>query len=647
MPSRINRDLLKRAIRENIETLCRHFFPNGKKAGQEWRVGNLQGEVGRTLNIHLEGDKAGIFQDFNTGEHGDFVMAIKIARGVGFVEAALEIGRAIGISLETGDSTSATGSSSRRTTGTRYTTGASVRPCDWDKDYQLSETDLKELATWRGYSISFCSWVSNNRLIGRQNGLWAFPVRHDGIIVSAHVRQDKNKWIYRPRLKDIGVDLSPLVIGDLANAEKIFSAESQWDVFSLLDKLGVQHGEAIAGIATRGAQNGTLVGSIEIKAELYLVPQNDDAGRAWLEHAAGVLSCRMRILSVPSTYHDVGDWLRAIKDIAEIVEAIRNAKKRDPNKPKTKAERLEIFSLAAISGTKFLDVQIPAKEIIIEDWLKEGEVGFVYAYRGTGKTWLILSLCIAIAEGTALGPWNVPVAYPVLYLDGEMAHDDNSKRIIALCGKIPGKLHILNHEVLFCQGALVMNLANRTDQEIVLELCLARKIKVLVVDNLSCLFTGVDENDASEWEKVKPWLLELRRHGISPIVVHHTGYDQTRMRGTSSREDAASWVLRLDNKKDDFDQPGANFISRFTKYRGRSRVLDYEWHFDQVGESIKVSYGLAGRGEVFLQWIRDGLTRCEDIAKEMGISKGRASQIAAQLIKLGQLRKKGREYEAI
>ena len=58
----------------------------------------------------------------------------------------------------------------------------------------------------------------------------------------------------------------------------------------------------------------------------------------------------------------------------------------------------------------------------------------------------------------------MPVSYPVLYLDGEMAHDDNSKRIIGLCGKIPGKLHILNHEVLFCQGALVMNLANQPGQ---------------------------------------------------------------------------------------------------------------------------------------------------------------------------------------
>ena len=180
-----------------------------------------------------------------------------------------------------------------------------------------------------------------------------------------------------------------------------------------------------------------------------------------------------------------------------------------------------------------------------------------------------------------------------------------------------------------------------------LELCLARKIKVLVLDNLSCLFTGVGENEADEWEKVKPWLLELRRHAISPIVVHHTGYDQTRMRGTSSREDAASWVLRLDNKKDNFDQPGANFISRFTKYRGRSRVQDYEWHFDQEGESIKVTYTLASQEEIFLQWVRDGLTRCEDVAKEMGITKGRASQIAARLIKLGKLRKKGREYEVV
>ena len=108
--------------------------------------------------------------------------------------------------------------------------------------------------------MEFCAWANVNCLIGRHNGLWAFPVYDNGRIVSAHIRKDKNDWIYRPRLKDIGVQLGPLVIGDLASAEKVFSDESQWDLFSLLDRLGIQHGEAIAGIATRGAQNGSLIG---------------------------------------------------------------------------------------------------------------------------------------------------------------------------------------------------------------------------------------------------------------------------------------------------------------------------------------------------------------------------------------------------
>jgi hypothetical protein len=592
--------------------------------------------VGRTLNIHLGRDKAGVFQDFNTGEHGDFVTAIKQSRNLGFVEAALEIGKAIGINLENPNSA-----------GARYTTSNSTKPPDWDSDYKLSAGDIQELASWRGLSVEFCSWANDLRIIGRKNGLWAFPVYQQGVIVSAHIRRDKNKWIYQPRLKDIGAELVPLVTGDVDNAQKVFSGESQWDLFGILDKLGVQHGEAIAGIATRGAQNGSLVNKIEIKAELYLVPQNDEAGRAWLEHSVNALSCTVRIVTVPEAYHDVDDWLRDLKDLVDFVAAINNAKQREAGKAANKGLRLELFNLVVRSGAKLLAVQIPPKEIIIDDWLKEGEVGFIYAYRGTGKTWMTLALCIAIAEGTSLGPWTVPVAYPVLYVDGEMAHQDNVKRIIGLAGEIPKNLHVLNHEVLFHESTLVMNLANRIDQEILLELCLERKIKVLVLDNLSCLFVGIGENDADEWDKVKPWFLELRRHGISPVIVHHTGYDQSRMRGTSSREDAASWVLRLDNKKDDFTQPGANFISRFTKHRGQNKLLDYEWWFEPAGEQIELRYGLAGREEVFLQWVKDGLTRCEDIAREMGISKGWASKIATKLEKDGKLRKKGRDYVVV
>ena len=388
MPSRIDRDLLKRTIRDNIETLCRHFFPNGKKAGDEWQVGNLQGEAGRTLNIHLEGDKAGVFQDFNTGEHCDFVLAIKIVRGLGFVEAALEIGRAVGISLEIGNGAT-------RTSGPRYTTSSSTKPCNWDQDYQLSDTDIKDLAAWRGYSIEFCVWARTMKVIGRHNSLWAFPVYHDGTIVSAHIRRDKNRWIYRPRLKDIGVGLNPLVIGNLDSAQKVFSGESQWDLFSVLDRLGIQNGEAIAGIATRGAQNGSLIGSIEIKAELYLLPQNDEAGRAWFEHAAGVLNCSMRILTVPSTYHDVDDWLRAIKDIAEFIEAIRNAQIRAP---KPLPAYIEFHK-----PSYFINYQAPDDLVLVGDnHIVRGSVFIIGGAPGVGKSRASVSLASA---GALVTPW--------------------------------------------------------------------------------------------------------------------------------------------------------------------------------------------------------------------------------------------------
>lgn len=39
------------------------------------------------------------------------------------------------------------------------------------------------------------------------------------------------------------------------------------------------------------------------------------------------------------------------------------------------------------------------------------------------------------------------------------------------------------------------------------------------------------------------------------------------MRGTSRREDAAFWVMRLDSSNVDDVVPGARFVGQFTKYR--------------------------------------------------------------------------------
>lgn len=54
-----------------IGDLCRHLFANGVRCGHEFRVGSLDGQGGQSLGIHLDGPRAGVWQDFASGEAGD------------------------------------------------------------------------------------------------------------------------------------------------------------------------------------------------------------------------------------------------------------------------------------------------------------------------------------------------------------------------------------------------------------------------------------------------------------------------------------------------------------------------------------------------------------------------------------------------
>jgi hypothetical protein len=97
------------------------------------------------------------------------------------------------------------------------------------------------------------------------------------------------------------------------------------------DKLGIQYGERIALFCTRGASNAVLAGEVRtggagaIASELYIVPQNDEAGQDWALKIGENLPRAYRLLSVPQQHQDANDWLKELKDVRELVAAIRNA----------------------------------------------------------------------------------------------------------------------------------------------------------------------------------------------------------------------------------------------------------------------------------------------------------------------------------
>jgi len=306
----------------------------------------------------------------------------------------------------------------------------------------------------------------------------------------------------------------------------------------------------------------------------------------------------------------------------------------------------EALLKGAVPFPKLKEVGIPPRRPIIGDWFCESDLGFVFAPRGLGKTWFALGLGVAIACKTEFGPWKVHDHAPVLYVDGEMPCQSLEERIAGLCGD--DELTVLNHESLFHLTGRVVNLTDAKVQQAITRLCLEKGFKVLILDNLSCLFSGMKENDADSWETVLPWLLELRRNRIAVVIVAHSGRSGQNMRGTSRREDAAFFVIRLDEVADKgaILKEGAKFISRFTKDRNsQTEQPAIEWKFQtgQDGKTIittKEADGLA----VLIEWVRDGLTTPTDIGKEMGLSTGQVSKMANRAIEAGKLRKDGRGY---
>ena len=320
------------------------------------------------------------------------------------------------------------------------------------------------------------------------------------------------------------------------------------------------------------------------------------------------------------------------------------AEKREAALQKEK-QLVEAFAKGTCSFTKMREIKIKPRRKVVGDWLREGDLSFLFASRGLGKTYFALSLAIGISSKSRFGPWEIHDHAPVLYVDGEMPYESIKERITALGGD--EDLHVLSHEWLFDQTGVVLNLTDASAQNAITTHCLNLGIKFLFLDNLSCLFNGLRENESDSWELVLPWLLSLRRQGISVFIVAHSGRNG-QMRGTSRREDAAFSVIRLEEPidKDIELKDGARFVSRFTKDRN-SRVEQpaIEWSFrtDDDGNT-SITHKNTDAMEALVEWVRDGLTNATDIASEMGLSKGQVSKLAKRAIADGRLLKHGRGY---
>ncbi len=292
----------------------------------------------------------------------------------------------------------------------------------------------------------------------------------------------------------------------------------------------------------------------------------------------------------------------------------------DGNAKRPKREPLRVVDVHS-----FLAMEIPPREMMLEPWLPCQGLAMVYAKRGTGKTYLALTIAYAVASGGAILGWKARKARKVFYLDGEMLAAPLQERLAAIARgseiePAPGMLHILTPDL---QPGFMPDLATVGGQAALNEV-IPPDTKLIVVDSISSLVRGEGrENDAESWLPVATWALSQRVAGRSVLFLHHAGKGGAQ-RGTSKREDLLDTVLALRPPADYEPQKAARFEIQVEKSRGLcADFTPIEAELTGVGDGgVKWTYRpveetLAQR---IAKMAEDGMSK-KEIAEELKVNR--------------------------
>ena len=285
----------------------------------------------------------------------------------------------------------------------------------------------------------------------------------------------------------------------------------------------------------------------------------------------------------------------------------------------------------------FMHKTLPIRPYIINPLLKKGELIMISAARGVGKTWVALSLGFMATRQLRINNWETGTLTATLYIDGEISEDEMQDRILKL--KIGRKaeqvpFYLLSSDEMRSNDKRSPNLNNPSWRSSISEYLKSHPdIGLVILDNLSSLTPGRDENKKRDWDEINGWLLELRSKGVAVIFLHHEGKGGDQ-RGTSAIEDNINFSIRLKRPEGYRKEDGTKFVVEFTK----SRRLH--------GENIK-SFTLKLQEEgMVLDWkviadeeqnteaqiiksLKEGMKQ-KDIAKTLGVSASWVSQVVTK-----------------
>lgn len=358
-------------------------------------------------------------------------------------------------------------------------------------------------------------------------------------------------------------------------------------------------------------------------ASIMVCGDNDETGRSKGQEAAQAAQAR---LVLPTFTTGAGKDFNDLHQSEGLQEVRRQleASEQTGSSP----------ALVSLDMGEFLSMSIPERGHLLSPILPVQGIGILYAPRGIGKTFAALSIAVAVASGGAVFNWRAPMPKRTLYVDGEMPATSMQNRLSALVNGMSVPPHTLKNMALITPDLqpCPMPDVSTANGQAMLEPFL-KGVDIVVLDNIATLCRTGKENESQSWQTMQAWLLELRRRGMTVLLIHHAGKSGDQ-RGTSAREDIMDTVISLRRPREYSMAEGARFEVHLTKARGILGDDAKPFEANLLTEGNALHWQVRELEDVELDELKRLLQEgysIRDCAEEMGKSKGAIQRLKKKL----------------
>ena len=343
-----------------VDGVVRHLLPNGRRVGQEWRVGGIDGEAGKSMGVHLGGGKPGVWLDGETGQSGDLIGLWMAVRRLSLADACREALDYLGI---------------------RDDMPAKQPERQWKRPTRDGVASLSaEHRAWlRDERKLPDESVAAYRLASRGERLM-FPYLLGDELVFAKYRK-------LPKQFSADADCEPILFGWQAirpDARAVCITEGELDAIAMH-----AYGFPSLSVPTGAGSHGWVEREFDRLARfdtIYLAMDGDAAGQKAIPELVERLGRdRTRVVSLPRK--DANECLMEGVEAAEIILAMRDARTQDPAELRNVGE----FEDAVIAEYTRVDegLALPWKKTHGDVLLRPGETSIWAGVNGHGKSAVI------------------------------------------------------------------------------------------------------------------------------------------------------------------------------------------------------------------------------------------------------------------